>query len=288
MRGTKEVIRTFMFCSIALGMHEAAWADTVPPSQRATGEAMLQGATTDYLRISQPGDCEFALEKRGQEKGTATARILTTRSGSVVEVVVRSDRTGVYTVWTNFRNNLGELLADYPTDGFSGGVGPTFAVSAPVYNGMRMDENGFIVSRGAGFVRIFLDYPILTSTGKAGLVPVVGEKLSMHGLNRVGGFWLRSYSLDHALEASTQKLMMIPLIDPLTGQPRVDPKTGEPVLIKKRDRTGLPIPVVKRATATGLIVVFHPNETTHGHTPGVRDVDFVPGFFGLFPKTCVP
>ncbi len=99
-----------------------------------------------------------------------------------------------------------------------------------------------------------LDYNILVP----GEAPVVHENLSMHGLHRVGGFWIRQYGTDPDTEASLQ------LTDPETG-----------------------VPLLARSTPAGLTIERHPDLVAHGHTPGVGDVDHFSAFKGDFPEDCV-
>lgn len=200
-----------------------------------------------------PGErCLYDLETSGDEMGEATVIIETDRMGVRLRGAVPNS---LYTVWVDFKSRAtDELPMDYPDEGLDRGVAPAFASTAPVYAGMRLDPNSVVTDdNGDAVVPLPLDYNILV----AGEAPVVHENLSMDGMNRVGGFWARQYPEDPDVAASLQ----------LT-----DPDTGEPLLM--------------RSTPAGITMVRHPDMVSHGHTPGVGDVDHFSAFKGDFPADC--
>jgi len=197
--------------------------------------------------------CIYVLDLSGSETGEATARV---QEGGVGIQIDGGEPNSLYTVWVDFTSRAtGELPADYPEEGLDRGVAPAFASTAPVFAGMGIDPNGMITDENGDARAIFLlDYNVLA----VGDSPLVHENLSMHGLNRVGGFWVRQYPVDPELEASLQT---------------TDPDTG--------------LPLLARATPAGITIVRHPDLVTHGHTPGVGDVDHFSSFKGDFPEECL-
>ena len=197
--------------------------------------------------------CAYELDTGGKETGRARVAI---QAEGIVLQISGGFPDALYTVWVDFKSRLtGELPADYPDEGIDRGVAPAFASTAPATAGMGLDPNGVITDGDGNAVAMLpLDYNILA----AGEAPVVHENLSMQGLNRVGGFWARQYPLDPEVEASLQ----------LT-----DPDTGLPLLL--------------RSTPAGITIVRHPDLITHGHTPGVGDVDHFSAFKGDFPEDCL-
>ena len=195
----------------------------------------------------------YQLDLSGSETGQATVRI---QPGGIGLLIEDGEPDSLYTVWVDFTSRAtGELPDDYPENGIERGVAPAFASDAPVFAGMKMDPNGILTDENGDAAKIFLlDYDLLA----VGQAPVVHANLSMDGLNRVGGFWIRQYSVDPELEASLQ----------LT-----DPETGTPLLA--------------RSTPAGITIVRHPDLVTHGHTPGVGDVDHFSAFKGDFPEECL-
>ena len=182
-------------------------------------------------------------------------------------IVIRGARPNtLYTTWVDFKSRATDQLSpDYPVDsnpvdlsksgpGIERGVAPAFATTDPVYEGMRVDLNGIITDQfGNGVARIALDYNLLGTSSS----PVTAATLSLQGMNRLGGSWLRIFTEDIASGASAQQL----------------DSQGRPALV--------------RATAQGLTIVGHNSPISHGHTPGVAGVDHFPGFFGDFPSRCV-
>ncbi len=166
-----------------------------------------------------------------------------------------ADPNTLYTVWFNF--------SERPLD--SQGVAPAFATTAGVFEGMRMDVNGFMTdSDGDAEFKAELDYNLL----QPGDAPVVFQDntfdplrdLDKQGMNRVGGHWKRVYQVgDYNAAASLQ------LTSPHTRRPQVE-----------------------RGTAKGIVIAQHFDFITHGHTPGVFNVDFFVPFSGDFPPECLP
>jgi len=199
--------------------------------------------------------CEYYLTAADDQGGAARVRIKDTQFS--IEFWGATPNT-LYTIWTDHRNRATKALADdYPLKqgALERGVAPTFASTAGVTSGMGLDVNSVITdSGGNGKLKIELDYHLL----RKGDSPVVGAGLAMQGRNRVGGGWMRVYTNpDTEKEASLQK---------------TDPKTG--------------LPLLERSTAQGITIVQHPDQVSHGHTPGIGGVDHFPGFFGDFPDWC--
>lgn len=170
---------------------------------------------------------------------SGTARV--TIAGDNLRVKLKGTLPGtLYTVWVTFSGS-----PDRPAG--AAGSAPAFATTAPVYNGMRTDKNGFFTDyEGDGMLDNDLGYDLLAT----GAAPVtIGH--NMQGLNRVGRDWMRVFEKDKDLEASIQVV----------------------------DENGTPL--VERATATGLAVVSHPDTTTHGGSPGVGGVDQNGAFRGV-------
>lgn len=176
--------------------------------------------------------------------------------GEMLNIKVRRAKPDtLYTVWIDFRNRATLTIPDdYPSGAIARGVAPAFASTAGVTAGMGMDENGFMTDgNGNANFYVKLDYEVL----KTGASPVVAADLTMQGENRVAGAWMRSYAVDPDTAASVQ------VIDSATH-----------------------LPVVEKSTAQGLTIVGHFDNITHGHTPGVGNVDHFPGFNGDFPDRC--
>lgn len=204
--------------------------------------------------VALAGTCTYKLTPAAGQPGTARVTITNNR----FTVKFRRARPNtLYTVWIDFRNRAsGELTLDYPLDkgALPRGVAPTFASTAGVKSGMGLDKNAIITGgRGNATLNVTLDYDLFEPEGS----PVVGEGLTMHGLNRVGGGWLRVYPERPDIVASTQ----------LT-----DRKTG--------------LPLLERSTAQGITIVGHPDRISHGHTPGVKNVDHFSAYSGDFPFDC--
>ena len=156
----------------------------------------------------------------------------------------------------------GGTLPQRPLDSQS--VAPAFATTSGVFEGMVMDINGFITdSYGNADFEAELDYNLL-QPGDAPLVfkditfdPL--RDLDKQGMNSVGGHWKRVYPVDYNLFTSLQST------SPHTGRPQVE-----------------------RGTARGIVIAQHPDFITHGHTPGVFELDFFVPFSGDFPPECLP
>jgi len=201
--------------------------------------------------------CKYQLKTATGETGRANVKI---RDDKRLEIRIRDAQPNtLYTVWVDFRKRLSGgrkiLTRDYPLreGAVPDGVAPAFCIRCPVFEGIRLDPNSIMTDDdGDGRLRADLDYNLL----KSGDSPVVGE-LSEQGENRVGGSWLRKYEEDPTRRASPQ---------------RVDDE-GDPL--------------VERATAQGITIVRHPDFVSHGHTPGVKNVDHRSAFSGNFPDDCL-
>jgi len=145
----------------------------------------------------------------------------------------------LYTVWITFGGS-----PDRPAGASSSA--PAMAITSPMYNGMRTDENGFFTDEaGVGKLKNYLGYDLMAT----GAAPVTTGH-NLQGLNRVGRNWMRVYGVDKNLAASVQLV----------------------------DTNGTPL--VERATPTGIAIVSHPDTTTHGGSPGVGGVDQFGAFKG--------
>lgn len=199
--------------------------------------------------------CQYELTASTGQQGSATVIIKKKKLRIIFEDVQENT---LFTIWIDHKNRATGLLADdYPLDegALERGVAPAIATTHGVINGMGLDKNGVITDGdGDEAFKVKLDYELLN----AGASPVVGAGLSMQGLNRVGGNWLRKYDTDPEIGASLQ------LVDPNTG-----------------------FPLLGRSTAQGITIVRHPDYITHGHTPGVGGVDHFSAFKGDFPLECL-
>lgn len=198
-------------------------------------------------------NCTFNLTSTDQ--GTAKVII----KGKKLKIKVKNARPDtLYTVWLDFKSRETGLLSDDYLDiegALGRGVSPAFASTAGVTSGMGIDPNAFITNQnGKKKFKVKLDYHILD----AGASPVVGGELSMQGTNRVGGYWLRQYPIDSQTGTSLQS---------------VDPYTG--------------LPLLQRATVQGITIQYHPDYVSHGHTPGVGNVDHMGAFKGDIPVECL-
>jgi len=202
--------------------------------------------------------CTYDLDLSAGQIGAATVKI----NANKLNIKLRGAQPNtLYTVWIDFRNRAlleaGEdPFPDYPEGAIERGVAPTFGTTAGVKEGMGLDENGVITkSNGDATFKVKLDYRLL----QPGDSPVVFMDLDMQGLNRVGGHWMRVYA--------------DPNIDAPPSLQVIDPATGLPKMV--------------RGTAQGITIVGHLDFITHGHTPGVSDVDHVGAFKGDFPGKCL-
>jgi hypothetical protein len=212
--------------------------------------ALALGTTivASNLQAAEP-KVKYTLESAGNDIN-ATGKVEIKGKKLKVELKDAHPNT-LYTVWIDFRNRAagGATPPGFPV-GAAQGVAPAFGAYDPVYNGMRPDLNGiFTDDKGKGKLNINLDYNLLDENAS----PVVGVELSMQGLNRVGGYWLRLYPTDPNTAATNQ------IVD----------TEGRPLVV--------------RSTAQGITIVRHPDNTTHGHTPGVKNVDHLSAFKGDFP-----
>lgn len=232
----------------------------------SAGLMMFGGQASGF---NVPGEfCKYDLTPADPES-MAEVTIVRESERSVLNVLIfDADDDTLYTVWVDFRNRARLKLTGISFEALSDdykplvakgalerGVAPAFASTAGVTAGMGIDRNGVITnSHGDAELEVVLDYNLL----QPGNTPVVGGELAMQGLNRVGGYWLRVYLVDPTVSASLQV-------------------TGEDDL-----------PLLERATAQGITIVRHPDFITHGHTPGVKNVDHFSGFKGDFPEDCLP
>ena len=198
------------------------------------------------IQAAEPS-VKYTLTSAGADiDATATVEV----KGKKLKVKLKDAQPNtLYTVWVDFRVRPDKILPpDFPEGAM--GVGPAFGIADPVYNGIKPDLNAiFTDHNGKGQLNINLDYNLLDEDA----TPVVGAELSMQGQNRIGGYWLRLYPIDPNVAASNQ------LVD----------DDGNPLVVK--------------ATAQGITIVRHPDNITHGHTPGVKNVDHLSAFFGNFP-----
>lgn len=228
------------------------------PLATATALLLLPCANA---RLMEEFRCDFTLATAGDEAGSAHVYI----KHNKLKVDFRNAKPDtLYTIWVDFRSRATGIVAgDYPFEdsratlftgvGIGRGVAPAFAKTAPVYEGMRLDENSIVTDfDGNADFEVDLDYDLLGY----GTCPVVAAALSLQGDNRVGGSWLRRYGEQLMNGASPQRLMA--------------------------DGT----PQLALATAEGLTIVGHTRKVTHGHTPGVGGVDHFPAFIGDFPQEC--
>ncbi len=180
----------------------------------------------------------------------ATAKV--TIDGDKLKVKLKDAQPDtLYTVWIDFRNRAAGKVPppDFPV-AYAQQVAPAFGSRDPVYDGMRLDLNTIVTDEnGKGELNRRLDYELLTPYDS----PVVGMSLAVEGLNRVGGYWLRTYPVDPFISASNQ----------------TTDSNGDPLLV--------------RSTAQGITIVRHPDFISHGHTPGVKNVDHYSAFSGDFP-----
>ena len=198
--------------------------------------------------------CQYDLNPSSGQPGTATVDINASRF--LIQFTNARPNT-LYTIWADHRNRgTLQLADDYPLGegALARGVAPVFGTTAGVTSGMGLDANSIITnSQGNATLSVPLDYNLLGRTAS----PVVGAGLNMQGVNRVGGGWLRVYPEDQEVTASLQV---------------TDPGTG--------------LPLLHRSTVQGITVQWHPDDISHGHTPGVGGVDHFPAFSGDFPQEC--
>ncbi|MGI9305169.1 MAG: hypothetical protein ACR2RB_21055 [Gammaproteobacteria bacterium] len=223
---------------------------------------VLTGGNAIVSANGDDGDgvaCRYALENSGGQPGKATVII---KYNKKLKIKFRGTNPDtLYTVWIDHKSRAtGELAPDYPlADGALGrGVAPAFATDAVVTSGVGLDPNGIITDEdGDARFKVKLDYNLLAP----GSSPVVGGGLAMQGLNRVGGGWLREYPQPTDAGPSTQ-------------------------IALNGDRTVAKLP---RSTAQGITIVRHGDGDyiTHGHTPGVGNVDHFSAFKGDFPPGCL-
>jgi len=220
------------------------------------GASMILSAEGVVARDKQLKlDCKYTLDNAAGQPGNAIVKYFS--NNELVIIFKGANPYTLYTTWIDHRNRSQLALApDYPLNqgAIPRGVAPAFKSTQGVRAGMGLDANG-VVTNGYGnaVMKVTLDYDILEN----GNSPVVGAELAMQGFNRIGGGWLRTYSLDPNVSASLQV---------------TNPKTG--------------LPVLPRSTPQGITIVKHPDTVTHGHTPGVGGVDHFPAYKGDFPSKC--
>jgi hypothetical protein len=194
--------------------------------------------------------CNYMLNQAEGGKGQAEIRIDKKKLRVVID---GAERDTLYTVWIDFRMRS---QGKSKPPGFPPGVpavSPAIPTDKGVTNGIGLDRNGIMTDKkGRANVIISLNYELL----KAGSSPVVGG-LARQGLNVVGGFWMRQYSVDPLTAASSQNVT----------------KDFKPELVY--------------STAAGITMVRHPDTITHGHSPGNGDVDFSSAWSGDFPNKCL-
>ncbi|MCA8942344.1 MAG: hypothetical protein KDB80_07255 [Planctomycetes bacterium] len=210
---------------------------------------ILGGLGSSLALLPAGSFLSYQMTSSDGEIGQATAVVESSR----LSIKVRGAHpNSLYTVWVDFKSRfMGTLSLDYPDGAIERGVAPAFSTTQGVTSGMGLDANAFVTDgHGNADFTVALDYNLLDG----GSAPVVFGGLSMQGPNRVGGQWMRVYE-----------------------------GNGDGAELQVTDATtGLPL--VQRATAAGLTIVRHPDKVSHGMTPGVGDVDHVPGFSGDFPR----
>ncbi len=199
--------------------------------------------------------CDYELTPDPDQAGQAR---ITLTSDRKIKIVLRGAAPDtLYTVWTDHRNrNSGDLAADYPIGKLAEprGVAPTFATTAAITNGMGLDPNSIMTDRyGNATWETQLDYDLLATSAS----PVVAAGLAKRGGNVYGGSWLRVHAKDASKGPSLQ------LVDQSTGLPKLF-----------------------RSTAQGITIVRHPIKISHGHSPGLADLDHFPAYADDFPATC--
>lgn len=226
-------------------------------------------ATIGAGNASGGGDadkCEFDLVSQAGQDGTARVSIRSYerqgRPASDLRIKIRDAENGatttvgdgMYTVWVSFKG-APDLPATSPTDTVRD-VAPAFSTLAGVTAGLGLDDNAIVTnSKGKANFRSKLDYDLLLE----GDSPVVGA-LALQASDpkqHLGGGWMRIYQGDG------------------TQEPDFD-----------RDSKGR-IAKVERATAQGIIIVFHRDMISHGHTPGVKPEERVGAWKADFPSSCM-
>jgi len=214
------------------------------------GDSGLNPGATQVLADNEQ-ECTYELTARDGAPGRFVVEV---EENELKMEVSDADPNTLYTVWFNF-------LPGRPAD--SQGVAPAFATIAGVFEGMRMDINGFITdSDGDAEFEAELDYNLLQPDD----APVVFKDntsdplrdLDKQGKNRVGGHWKRVYLSDDYNAAAS---------------------------LQSTNPDGRPL--VERGTAKGIVMAQHFDFVTHGHTPGVGGVDFFVPFSGAFPPECM-
>jgi len=220
-----------------------------------TGMIFSAGGAVAHAKHHPKLECSYTLDNSSDQPGKAIVKFFS--NNELVVIFKGANPNTLYTTWVDHRNRSQvELAPDYPLDqgAISRGVAPAFKSTQGVVAGMGLDANGVVTDAyGNAVMKVTLDYDIL----EKGDSPVVGAELAMQGLNRVGGGWLRTYPLDPNVSASLQV---------------IDPKTG--------------LPILPRSTPQGITIVKHPDQVTHGHTPGVGSVDNFSAYKGDFPSNC--
>lgn len=204
------------------------------------------------------GNCNYTLENSSGQAGSAKVII---KPNGQLKVKFRKARPyTLYTVWIDHKNRAsGELAADYPLGqgALERGVAPAFATTAGVTSGVGLDANAVVTNaKGNATLNVLLDYDLLAE----GDSPVVNGELTMQGMNRVGGAWLREYP------------------QPVDVMPSVQTPSAADITVAK----------LPRSTPQGVTIVRHDDFISHGHTPGVGNVDHFSAFKGDFPADCLP
>ena len=202
--------------------------------------------------------CSYQLDNSSGQPGTA--KVVIKANDKLVVKFKNARPYTLYTIWVDHKSRVtGELASDYPLDqgALERGVAPAFATTQGVTSGIGMDANAVITNaNGDAKMVAKLDYSLLSQ----GSSPVVSGELTMQGLNRVGGAWLREYP------------------QPVDVLPSVQTPTTQDITVAS----------IPRSTAQGFTIVRHDDFITHGHTPGVGNVDHFSAFKGDFPESCLP
>ncbi len=221
-----------------------------------TGAALCAMLATPQVALAD--SCNYTLENSSDQPGSA--RVVIKPNGKFKVKFRKARPYTLYTVWIDHKNRAsGELAADYPLSqgALERGVAPAFASTAGVTAGVGLDANAVITNaNGNATLNVKLDYDLLAE----GDSPVVNGELTMQGMNRVGGAWLREYP------------------QPVDVMPSVQTPSVADITMAK----------LPRSTPQGVTIVRHDDFISHGHTPGVGNVDHFSAFKGDFPASCLP
>lgn len=215
-----------------------------------------QISNQNLTAIDQNYRCAYNLtSEKFEQRGTAKVEI----QGQKLRVkLLDAEPNTLYTVWVDFRSmtNNNALPTQFPSKKQARHLAPAFATNEGVLNGMGLDKNAIVTDvDGDAILEINLDYSPL----QADRAPIVSKSVAMQGKNIVAGSWMKKFSNDTKVQAST---------------PMIDQTTGMPELV--------------RSTAAGFTVLRHVEKITHGVVPGTPSVDYVKraGFRGDIPTQC--